>query len=297
MKKGFIITIIPSESNGKVRSVFISPFLIKFLLFTFFSIFILNSVLLYHFFNFEIDKNKLNFLIKENETLSKKIEIMKIKNDSLTSKIEKLVDRINKLRSYAGLEPFEEDLLKMGIGGELLPREEKKVLEERIDYMLNLASEFEKKINEMENYVENKKKELEHTPSISPVGSGWIVSGYGYRRDPFTGKVKLHEGVDISSNYQSPVQATANGRVVFAGWKEGYGLTVEIDHGNGFKTKYAHNSRILVQVGQSVKRGEIIALMGSTGRATGVHVHYEVQLFNKPINPLNYIIPDHLYFD
>ncbi|MEO0300327.1 MAG: M23 family metallopeptidase, partial [candidate division WOR-3 bacterium] len=225
------------------------------------------------------------------------IEIMKIKNDSLTSKIEKLVDRINKLRSYAGLEPFEEDLLKMGIGGELLPREEKKVLEERIDFMLNLASEFEKKVNEVENYVENKKKELEHTPSISPVASGWIVSGYGYRRDPFTGKVKLHEGLDISSNYQSPVQATANGKVVFAGWKEGYGLTVEIDHGNGFKTKYAHNSRILVQVGQSVKRGEIIALMGSTGRATGVHVHYEVQLFNKPINPLNYIIPDHLYFD
>lgn len=297
MKKGFILHIIPQEGTRQVKSFFISSFSIKFLLSIFFSIFILNSIFLFHFWNFEIDKNKLNFLVKENELLSKKIEMMKIKNDSLTRKIEKLVDRMNKLRNYAGLEPFEEELLKMGKGGELLPREEKKDLEERIDYMLNLASELERKINEVKDYVDNKKKELEHTPSISCVVSGWIVSGYGYRRDPFTGKLKFHEGVDISSNYQSPIFATANGRVVFAGWKEGYGLTVEIDHGNGFKTIYAHNSRLLVQVGQTVKRGETIALMGSTGRATGVHVHYEVRIFNKPLNPLNYIIPDHLYFD
>jgi len=297
MKKGIIFQIIPSEGKGRVRNFYMSSLLLKFLGFFIFSLLILNVFLIYHFYNFQVDKNKLNFLLKENKNLYGKLKTVQIKNDSLMKKIEKITDRLNKLRKFANLEPFEEELLKMGKGGALMPEPKGEDLEERIDYMLNLANEFESKIGEIEEYVEKNKREFSHTPSIMPVNSGWITSRFGYRKDPFTGRKKLHEGIDISGNFGDPVFATADGKVIYAGWRRGYGLMVEIDHGNGYRTRYAHNSKLLVKIGQRVKRGDIIALMGKSGRTTGVHVHYEVRLFNKPVNPLNYIIPDHLYFD
>ncbi len=297
MKKGFFFQIIPSDGTKNVKNFYISSGLIKFLFLFLFFVFFMNIFLIYHFWNFEIDRNKLNFLIHENKKLRRKINVLGIKKDSLLKKLEILTDKLNKLRNFAGLEPFEKGLLEMGKGGELIPELKENDLEKRLDYMLNITKIFDEKVKEIEDYINKKGKELAHTPSIMPVRSGWITSRFGYRRDPFTGKLKLHEGIDISGSYGAPVFATADGRVTYAGWRHGYGLVVEIDHGNGFKTRYAHNSKILVKVGQKVKRGDIIALMGKTGRTTGVHVHYEVRLFNKPLNPMNYIIPDHLYFD
>jgi len=297
MKKGIIFQIIPQEGKKRVRNFYVSPFVLKFLGFFIFSLLILNVFLIYHFYNFQIDKNKLNFLLRENKNLNEKFKIAQIKNDSLMRKIEKITERLNKLRGFANLEPFDEELLSMGKGGAFISNSKGRDLEEKIDYMLNIANEFEIKVREIEEYVEKKKRELFHTPSIMPVKSGWITSQFGYRMDPFTGRRKLHEGIDISGNFGEPIFATANGKVVFAGWRSGYGLTVEIDHENGYKTVYAHNSKNFVRVGDRVKRGDIIALMGNTGKTTGVHVHYEVRLFNKPLNPVNYIIPDHLYFD
>ncbi|MEN3045005.1 MAG: M23 family metallopeptidase [Candidatus Hydrothermales bacterium] len=296
-KKGFLIHVVPLSGVGKVRRYLMTHFLVKLITGTVIFFLILNLFLLVYLFNIEVDKSKLNFLIKENSFLTKKISSLMLKNDSLIKKIEKLANEINRLRNHAGLDAIDEDFLKMGIGGRLIPNQDLKSLEKRIDYMLNLAREFDNKLEEVKDIVDKKKNELEHTPSILPVISGFIVSGFGYRRDPFTGRIKLHEGIDVSSGFGSPVISTAKGKVTYSGWREGYGLTVEIDHGYGFKTIYAHNSKNLVQVGETVKRGEIIALMGSSGRATGVHVHYEVRLFDKPLNPINFIIPDHLYFD
>ncbi len=297
MKKGIILQIIPSEGKGKVRNFYLTFSLLKFIVFFAFSILIFNIFLLYHFYNFEIDKNKLNFLLNENKNLHEKLKRIQIKNDSLMKKINVFIDRLNKLRKFANLEPFEEEILNMGKGGGIIPDLKGEDLEKKIDYMINLSREFENKIVEIEDYVEKNKRELSRTPSIMPVKSGWLTSGFGYREDPFTGKIKLHEGVDFSGSFGEPVFATADGVVTYGGWKSGYGLMVVIDHGNGYKTLYAHNSRLLVKVGDRVKRGDIIALMGNSGKTTGVHLHYEVRLFDKPLNPINYIIPDHLYFD
>ena len=128
------------------------------------------------------------------------------------------------------------------------------------------------------------------TPSIWP-SKGVITSPFGSRVDPVTGAIgAFHEGVDIADDYGTPIVATAAGVVTFAGYTEGgYGNLVEIDHGNGFVTRYGHNSAVLVTVGMSVKQGQTIALMGSTGKSTGAHVHYEVRLNGSPTDPMIFL--------
>jgi len=128
------------------------------------------------------------------------------------------------------------------------------------------------------------------TPSIWP-SKGVITSPFGSRVDPVTGAIgAFHEGIDIADDYGSQIVATAAGVVTFAGYTSGgYGNLVEIDHGNGFVTRYGHNSAVLVTVGMSVKQGQTIALMGSTGKSTGAHVHYEVRLNNTPVDPMIFL--------
>lgn len=125
---------------------------------------------------------------------------------------------------------------------------------------------------------------LDATPSIWPV-SGSVSSWFGYRRSPFGRKTEFHGGLDISAGYGTPVVATAAGTVTLAGWSAGYGKTVEINHGYGYRTLYGHNSRLAVRSGQRVERGDVIAFVGSTGRSTGPHLHYEVYENGRQINP------------
>lgn len=122
-------------------------------------------------------------------------------------------------------------------------------------------------------------------PSMWPT-LGYVSSGFGYRSDPDVG---FHEGLDIVNDYGAPVYATAAGVVTEAGWDGGYGNKVVIDHGNGLQTWYAHNSRLLVQAGQTVRKGQQIALVGSTGYATGPHVHYQLEMWGKPIDPTPFL--------
>lgn len=125
--------------------------------------------------------------------------------------------------------------------------------------------------------------------SDSPVQEGWLSSHFGYRVDPFTGRVAWHKGVDFSGKKNSPVLALASGLVTWSGKREGYGNLVEINHGDGYITRYGHNNVNLVKVGDMVTKGQQIALMGDTGRATGYHVHLEVFSNGKAVNPTRYI--------
>ena len=120
----------------------------------------------------------------------------------------------------------------------------------------------------------------------------YTASGYGRRIDPIYKTIKFHHGMDFSANTGTPVYATGNGTVTTSGRQSGYGLTVEIDHGFDYKTLYAHLSKILVKRGQKVKRGEIIGLVGSTGKSTGPHLHYEVVNKGRKVNPVNYYFMD-----
>ena len=147
--------------------------------------------------------------------------------------------------------------------------------------------------DELVDHLEAESKEisyyLDHYPDYYPVNGIAVTSSYGWRKDPFTGESKFHSGLDIGCDHGSSVWAAASGTVVEAGEKGSYGLCVLIDHGNGYKTRYAHLSKILVEVGEEVQKGEKIAYSGMTGRATGPHLHFEVILNGETQPPLDYI--------
>ncbi len=134
-------------------------------------------------------------------------------------------------------------------------------------------------------------RQLKHamSPAGRPIRKGWLSSYFGKRTDPFNGRQEMHKGVDFAGQAGSDVLATAAGVVTWAGKRYGYGNLVEINHGSGISTRYGHCEKILVKVGQRVKQGETIALMGSTGRSTGPHVHYEVLKNGRQINPARYV--------
>lgn len=126
-------------------------------------------------------------------------------------------------------------------------------------------------------------------PSLPPISAGWHSSNFGYRIDPFTGQSAFHEGVDFVADVGTPVLAAASGKVVFAGEHPQYGKMVEIDHGNGLVTRYAHASELNVSEGDLVLRGQRVATVGSTGRSTGPHLHFEVRLNGVPQNPARFL--------
>ena len=130
---------------------------------------------------------------------------------------------------------------------------------------------------------------LSRVPQVEPASLKYVSSGFGYRRDPFTGGGAMHKGLDFRGPTGAPIYAAAKGTVSFVGRKGGYGLTVEINHGNGLMTRYAHMSRFDAKLGDTVEPGEIIGGIGSTGRSTGPHLHFEVRIHNKAVNPRTFL--------
>jgi murein DD-endopeptidase MepM/ murein hydrolase activator NlpD len=147
----------------------------------------------------------------------------------------------------------------------------------------------ESQLAALENVILARELKEEIHPEGRPVVSGYISSYFGERADPFDGREAFHKGVDFAGQLGSEVVAVATGVVTWAGERSGYGKLVEINHGDGYATRYAHNERTLVSVGQTVKRGEQIALMGSTGHSTGPHVHFEVLHNGRQVDPLSFI--------
>lgn len=156
----------------------------------------------------------------------------------------------------------------------------------------DLAADMDKKaqsLSIMESLLMDRQLQAAVFPSGWPTDGGWMSSGFGLRADPFTGRKAYHEGVDIASRMGSPIKAMGGGVVSFAGEKEGYGYMVEINHGNGVSTRYAHSSELLVKVGDRVQKGQKIALVGSSGRSTGPHVHFEVLRDGHAVDPQSYL--------
>jgi murein DD-endopeptidase MepM/ murein hydrolase activator NlpD len=144
-------------------------------------------------------------------------------------------------------------------------------------------------LDALQYLMANRQFESDLTPAGWPVKKGWISSRYGERTDPYTGRITHHDGLDFVGVKGSEVLSVANGVVVWAGNRGGYGKTIEIDHGNGYQTRYAHNDSLEVEPGDSVKAGQVIARLGSTGRAQAPHVHFEVLLNGNTVNPSRFV--------
>jgi murein DD-endopeptidase MepM/ murein hydrolase activator NlpD len=207
------------------------------------------------------------------------------------------------LRIQKGMEVLPADVRKLGVGGPAVGSPEMiELLQIRSPYYKK-ASQLTRTIDELqrktqyqqESFVEIDRKLKkddyirDHTPSIAPA-AGYLTSGFGYRIDPFLYCPKMHPGVDIANSSGTPIVATADGTVTFAESIPGYGLMIKIDHGNQIETRYGHLSAIYIKPGQRVLRGDVIGGMGNTGRSTGTHLHYEVRIAGKAVNPINYLL-------
>ena len=151
-----------------------------------------------------------------------------------------------------------------------------------------LSSQFAR-LDALQVLLMDRNLEQERTPAGWPVNSGWISSGFGERNDPFTGKKAQHEGLDFAGTKGSEVVGVASGIVIWSASRQGYGKLVEIDHGNGYNTRYAHNDELLVKAGEAITAGQVIAKMGATGRASSPHVHFEVLHKGKAVNPYQFV--------
>jgi len=158
-----------------------------------------------------------------------------------------------------------------------------------LDAFERQLSDRERQLRVLEDLLLASRLQKQMRPSGWPVENGWISSLFGWRADPFTGRTTMHAGVDFAARHGANVVAAATGIISAAGSHNGYGNLVEINHGNGYVTRYGHNSRILVKVGDKVNKGQRIALVGSTGRSTAPHVHFEVMFNGAVVNPQEYI--------
>ena len=170
------------------------------------------------------------------------------------------------------------------------------ISQKSFDQLLLEVSQLENLLDHEENQLHMLESltlghHIENTRYLSgrPITKGWLSSYYGIRKDPFNGRPTMHKGIDFAGNEDGNIIATASGVVSWSDERYGYGQLIEINHGDGLKTRYGHNKKLLVSVGDVVTKGQVIAKMGSTGRSTGPHVHYEILHNDKQINPLKFV--------
>jgi murein DD-endopeptidase MepM/ murein hydrolase activator NlpD len=162
-------------------------------------------------------------------------------------------------------------------------------VEELLDSLSATLDDRSRQLAALETLILSRELASQIVPGGRPVESGYISSFFGKRPDPFTGETAFHAGIDFAAAPGTRVLAAADGVISFAGRDKSYGKLVEITHGNGYVTRYAHNSSLLVEPGQTVRRGDPLALMGSTGRSTGTHLHFEVLRDGRPVNPMSFV--------
>jgi len=251
------------------------------------------------------DLSRTARLQQENAQLSQEIGDLHGRLTSLADTISRISQRDARIRVLANLDPIDPQVQAAGIGGPtvvsaLAPGAgEERTHDIRVD--LNalirranlLASSFDQAVDSLQVHSAR----LAATPSIMPT-QGWLTSAFSAMRShPLLHVARPHEGIDVTAPMGTPIEAPAAGKVIDAGQEAGYGLTITIDHGYGVVTKFAHCSKLLVGAGERVARGERIALVGNTGLATGPHLHYEVHVNGRPVDPLRYVMPDHVVTD
>ncbi|MGD9809147.1 MAG: M23 family metallopeptidase [Deferribacterales bacterium] len=302
MKKKYTVMVFDESRLEEVKTRKISSRVIRFALMSLALYVFISGAGFYYLTNLYKERTVLSQYKEENLQLKDKIAGYESQMITLNEKIAGVMELENKVRSLAAYGDKSKEARQLAVGGKevdvlqdlskVSERKDKRYFEELNNTLTNLGMEIEKRavsLSELADFLEEQKLMLSSTPTIWPV-KGWISSGFGYRISPFTGRRVFHEGLDIATKYNVPVKATAKGVVVFSGRKAGYGKTVIIDHGYGYITKYGHNNKLLVNAGDKVEKGDVISEVGSTGRSTGPHVHYEVLVNGIPVNPLKFIV-------
>ena len=226
------------------------------------------------------------------------LNAMAVRLGELQAQMLRLDNLGDRLAKSAGLKPSELPSLKPGStpgqGGaqsSTIPARNLTLLEftEMLDKLAREVDARTDQLNVLEALLLQNSASRRFMPSLTPILDGWFSSNFGYRIDPFTGQRSFHEGIDFPAETGTPILAAASGKVVFADVHPEYGKMVEIDHGNGLVSRYAHTSMVFVKQGDLVMRGQRVAAVGSTGRSTGPHLHFEVRLNGVPQNPARFL--------
>lgn len=228
------------------------------------------------------------------QELDQKLAAMTLRVAELQARLVRLDALGERLTSMAKLDNGEFDFSRMpAVGGPELNIEgemvEEPEFQEMLDQLTAQIDDRQQQLETLEALLAKRKLQNDVFLAGRPIKRGWMSSRFGRRTDPFTGHVAWHAGVDFAGKDGSDIVAVASGVVTWSGERYGYGNLVEVNHGNGFKTRYGHCKEALVKVGDVVKKGQIIALMGSSGRSTGPHVHFEVYKHGRAVDPSTYI--------
>jgi murein DD-endopeptidase MepM/ murein hydrolase activator NlpD len=246
-------------------------------------------------------ERELSTRMEEVHTQRRQIHNFAARINDLKSMLADLNDFEKKIRIIANIEKSPEHKGLFGVGGSLpedldtqVPLEQAhngliREMHEQAEQLEMAAVRQEDGFSSLFDYLQNQRNVLACTPAIRPT-DGWVTSRFGYRESPFTGLREFHKGLDIANRQGTSIRATADGVVAYSARKGLLGNVLIIDHGHGFVTRFGHIHKSLKKPGQTVKRGEVIAEMGNTGRSTGPHVHYEVLLNGVPVNPEKYIL-------
>ena len=253
-----------------------------------------------------VDLSKSSQLAQENARLELQLDELNNRLTGLADTLSRISQRDARIRVLANLDPIDPQVQAAGIGGPTVTGAEgdagsgmRRTSEIRVDLnaLIRRANLLASSFKEATDSLAVHSARLAATPSIMPT-QGWLTSAFSSMRShPILHVARPHEGIDVTAPMGTPIEAPAAGTVRDAGWEAGYGNTIVIDHGFGTVTKFAHASKILVREGQRVSRGQRIALVGNTGLATGPHLHYEVHVNGRPVDPLRYVLPEHVVTD
>ncbi len=292
-KEHLTVMFIP-HSEKRILTFHISYFTITFVVILFLLAAIFSTIAL---LSHTTTQQEVANLIEKGKDWKEKEKLLRQEIEDLSESIEGLKPKIKKL--YVIASSSKEGAIdlwaKGGISDSSSSKEHLLNLPKEVYYLKQVKQDVKltkKYIEHIKHFLEEREKIFSKIPSIWPLKvGGYITSDYGWRRHPFNRrKMEWHRGIDIASWPGAPIIATADGTVKFAGWRGGYGLTVIIRHEYGFETHYAHLSRIKTRTGKRVKRGEIIGYLGRTGLTTGYHLHYEIRIGLKDVNPWAYIM-------
>jgi murein DD-endopeptidase MepM/ murein hydrolase activator NlpD len=288
LAKRFTVLIIP-EGSHQVRRFSVKRTALQVMAAALSLAIIAGCLAIAHYLHINLDQQELRRLQTQNRTQQTELRRLSASINDLRKEMVVLAQNDAKVRVLAKLSKPRPDVLS-GVGG---PAEDDVAdnfseLQRQIDSIREAIDLRRESQEEIQGFLNDQRSLLASKPKGLPA-HGWLTSGFGMRNSPFTGKRKMHEGLDIAARTGTPVVATGDGIVSRAETAPGYGKLVVIDHGYGYRTFYAHNSKIHVKVGQRVKRGDKIAAVGNTGSSTGSHLHYEVRLNGLPVNPRNFL--------
>jgi len=252
--------------------------------------------ILVHYTRIAYEVHELRHLRAENQVLLAKTRDYEENAGKLQNKVQALQSMVTKLGVMAGLEQSLPDARVGGVGGvpgtdAVAPALEQRSLAAIDQHLSTLTA----KSTQLEAFFRDQKVLLASTPSIWPV-RGYLSASFGNRMDPFTGQPDFHPGLDVSTPTGTPIHAPADGVVISCADKGGYGHSIVLDHGNGILTRYGHLASYVVKAGQRVRRGDILGAVGSTGRSTGPHLHYEIWIRDQAQNPIHYILDEYRTF-